>query len=76
LFDEDEQLFLDILKTDAIENKDHPIVECQVFEFVFVVSKKSIFSLKIFNQKQNQIQLTLIEGTFCIKNDGKLQSNI
>jgi len=37
-FDEDEQLFLDILKMDMIKNKDHPIVEYQILEFVIVVS--------------------------------------
>jgi hypothetical protein len=39
LFYEDEQLFLDMLKMDVIKNRDHPIVEYQVFEFVLIVSK-------------------------------------
>jgi hypothetical protein len=43
LFDEDEQWFLDMLKTDVIENKDHPFVECPVLGFVFVVSKNSMY---------------------------------
>ena len=60
LFDEDEQLFLDMLKMDMIVNKDYPNVECQIFDFLFVVSKNEVYK----NLRRHSASLAFILTIF------------